>query len=158
MQDQQELKILKDSIWVEQEQDKFKIFVSYPLRSPAKNLFPPALSNSKQAKGASEALVKKLEKKNLLEKFHDEMQKSLKQGHIKILSEKEIEQLKDTPVYFPFLNYQTKSSSSTQKLRPINNSSAPHVSGSLNLHLIPGPTVLNNPKTISHHGTTMRLQ
>ena len=58
MQDQQELKILKDSIWVEQVQDKFIIFVSHPIRSPAKNLFPPALSNRKQAKGASEALVK----------------------------------------------------------------------------------------------------
>ena len=146
---------------MEQVQNKFVIFVSYPLRSPAKNLFPPALSNSKQAKGASEPIVKKLEKKNLLNKFHEEMEKSLNEGHIKILSEKEIEQLKDTPVYFPFLNYQIKAGSSTQKLRPINNSSAPHVSGSLNLHLIPGPTVLNNPKTILtswyHHAFAVAL-
>ena len=61
--------------------------------------------------------MKKLSKKNLVAKFHGEMSKSLEHGHIKILTEAEIDGLKNETVYFPFLNYLIKMGSSTQKQR-----------------------------------------
>ena len=49
---------------------------------------------------------------------------------------------------YAFLNYSEKSSSTSQKIRPVSNTSAPHVSGSVNSKLPRGPNMIGNIRSI----------
>ena len=62
------------------------IMCHYPLDGPVNELYPPSASNSLQYKSATKSLVRKLKKKGLLEEFHQQMVKSVKEEHCVMLS------------------------------------------------------------------------
>ena len=63
---------------------------------------------------------------------------------MRILSDEEAKIILSRPHCFSFLNYTEKESSSTQKIRPVTNSSSPHPSGSINHRLVIGPNLNNS--------------
>ena len=67
---------------------------------------------------------------------------------MKLLSKTEGEEIMKSYHCFSFLNFQPKDSSSSQKIRPVTNSSSNHVSGSVNARTPRGPNLLNNLRTI----------
>ena len=65
---------------------KMKVIMCYyPLNGPVNELYPPSASNSLQYKSATKSLVRKLKKKGLLEEFHKQMVKSVKDEHCVML-------------------------------------------------------------------------
>ena len=67
---------------------------------------------------------------------------------MKILTEKEEDELKDLPCSYQLINYVKKPTSTTTKLRVVTNSSIRRLGGSLNSNLIMGPNILNQVANI----------
>ena len=121
---------------------------SYPFIGDIAEMSSAEKSNFKGAVATTRALFKKLHKVGQAEAFHAEIQRSIDEGHMRLLyKSEEVEILKDFHC-FSFLNYQLKDASSSQKVRPVTNSSSNHPSGSVNSRTPRGPNMLNNLKTI----------
>ena len=101
-----------------------------------------------QYRAASKSLFKKLKKKKLLTDFHAQMLKSIKEGHVKMLSVEEGRKLLKECHAFSGINYATKLASTTHKLRLVTNSSSSHPNGSLNSHTPKGINLLTCLKTV----------
>ena len=56
--------------------------VSYPLDGDVNDLYSPAKSNSERYKKATKGLYQKLKNKKLLELFHEQFVKSMREGHM----------------------------------------------------------------------------
>ena len=126
----QELKIFSDNLWVEQVPGKpgfIRIRVDYPLNDKIETLYAPEKSSSSQQKRSTKALFRKLEKAGLTAQFHEQITKSVEDGHIEILSNRDAEIILQRHHCFSGINYQCKASSKTQKLRGVTNSSSYHV-------------------------------
>jgi hypothetical protein len=124
---------------------------SYPFIGDITELYSADKSNFKCAVATTRALFRKLHKVGQAEAFHAEIQTSIDEGHMRLLSKsEEVEILKDFHC-FSFLNYQLKDASSSQQVRPVTNSSSNHPSGSVNSRTPRGPNMLNNLKTIWEH-------
>ena len=108
------------------------IMCHYPLDGPVNELYPPSASNSLQYKSATKSLVRKLKKKGLLEDFHAQMVKSVKEDHCVMLSKEEAKEMLKKNHCFSCINYARKAGSISHKLRLVTNSSSNHVNGSLN--------------------------
>ena len=67
---------------------------------------------------------------------------------MKVLTKAEESQVLQDFHCFSYLNFQLKDSSSSQKVRPVTNSSSSHPSGSFNSRTCKGPNMLNNLKVI----------
>ena len=87
---------------------KYFVKVTYPVLGDVKTLYAPKLSNSEIAKKKSIALFNKLRKLELVEAFDLEIQKGIKDGHIRFLSAKEQEEVLSGPHCFSGLNYSLK--------------------------------------------------
>ena len=61
------------------------IRVSYPLDADVNDLYSPAKSNSEWYKNATKGLYQKLKNKKLLELFHEQFCKSMREGHMEML-------------------------------------------------------------------------
>ena len=81
-------------------------------------------------------------------KFHEEIVKSITHNHMRILGDEETKTILSNPHCFSFLNYTEKASSSTQKIRPVTNSSSPHPNESINHRLPIRPNLLNSMKKV----------
>ena len=126
-----------------------RIWVDYPLNGDIHDLYRPGLSNGGQMLGQSKALFRKLKKAGLTEAFQEQMDKSVREGHMEILSKEEAAAALSGPHCFSGINFQCKASSKTQKLRVVTNSSSFHSSGSLNSHILVVEISLEDLRTSS---------
>ena len=124
------------------------ILCDYPFLGDVSQLYLPAMSNRKGAMRTTASLFAKLHKRGLASKFHDEIEKSINDGHIEILTSQRESEILSQSHCFAFLNYAKKASSSSQKIRPVSNTSAPHESGSINSRLPKGPNMIGNIRSI----------
>ena len=120
---------------------------SYPLDAPVEVLYNPSLSNSAQYRAASKSLFKKLANKKMADSFHEQMTKSIKEGHAHVIPPDELKNVLGENHCFSGINYALKEEGS-HKVRLVTNSSSNHVSGSLNSHLPTGPNYLANLKVV----------
>ena len=141
IKDLDELNVLRKCIRLEEQQDgRTKVFVTYPQRKDPNIIFSAQNSNYRVARASSIRLRQTLLKRNLLDQFHQMMQKTLEDNHCEEISFSP----EDTPANFISLNYQEKDSTS-QALRPVSNSSLPNRSGeSLNSNSLSGPPWLGS--------------
>ena len=150
MQELAELELIKNCISVKEDPVTHQLFVeaSYPFIGDIENLYSSDKSNFGGAVSTTRALFKKLHKVGRAQDFHAEIVKSINEGHMKLLSKTEGEEMMKSFHCFSFLNYQLKDSSSSQKVRPVTNSSSNHISGSVNARTPRGPNLLNNLRTV----------
>ena len=120
------------------------ILASYPFIGDIETLYSADKSNYAGAVNTTRTLFKRLHKVGKADEFDQEIQKSINEGHMRILSQQE----KDTVLAgfhcFSFLNFQLKESSTSHRIRPVTNSSSSHVSGSSNSRCPRGPNMLAN--------------
>ena len=90
----------------------------------------------------TKTLFRKLNSKGLASAFHDEIEKGVADGHLKMLSGLETEAIMKQSHCFSFLNYTQKIAAKGHKIRPVSNSSANHPSGSANSWLPKGSSNL----------------
>lgn len=151
LEEQRQLAILRNAIYLREVAPGIsQVRLNYPLDGPRDELFHPKLSNYNQAKRSSINLVRKLKKAGKLQDFENEMIKSVDRDQIKVLSQKEAQEIMKGPHNFILLNYACKESKegADHNTRPVSNSSCYHVSGSLNSHCIRGPQLLGNLRKI----------
>ena len=74
------------------------IRVSYPLDADVNDLYSPAKSNSERYKNATKGLYQKLKNKKLLELFHEQFCKSMREGHMEMLTQEEAKVLLSSSV------------------------------------------------------------
>ena len=118
----QELKILSQNIWVEEDPKKpgfNRIVVDYPLNDKVEVLYAASKRNSSQQKKSTIALFRKLQKAGLTDQFHEQITKSIEDGHIEVLSARQAEQVLSRPHCFSGINFHCKQSSKSQKLRVV---------------------------------------
>ena len=82
-----------------------RIWVDYPLNGDIQDLYRPGLSNSNQMLGQSKALFRKLKKAGLADAFQEQMDKSVREGHMEILSEEEAQAALPGPHCFSGINF-----------------------------------------------------
>ena len=147
-----QFKLIKDNIEYVENEDKVTgyIIFNYPFitKTTFEELYRPHLSNFEAAKTTTKKLFRKLNKINKVQEFHDEILKSIDQNHIRILTDSEAKQALASSHCFSFLNFVQKQGSSSQKIRPVTNSSSHHQSGSINAHLPIGPNLLGSLKAV----------
>ena len=81
----------------------------------------------------------------MLENFHFEFSEGIKEGHIRILSQSEINELFSKSHNFVFINFTEKTDSALTKIRPVSNSSAVNKAGkSLNQAIVVGPQLIGS--------------
>ena len=135
-----ELQQIKNNMFIVEKGLKKEIHCKYVLKVDPFVAFSAKLSNFEAAKCSALRLRKKLEKSDLLEAFHNEILKTMNDGHIEKISYKN----SDEPSHFIILNYVMKDSIS-QPLRIISNSNFPNKGGhSLNSCVIKGPAKLGS--------------
>ena len=93
-------------------------------------------------------MYQKLTNKKLLEPFHEQFTKSLKEGHMEMLTLQQAEEALKLAHCFSRVNYQMKPSSVSHELRMVTNSSSVHQSGSLNSHCPKGLNLIGSLKNI----------
>ena len=101
--DMKELKLLSEHMWIERcpvDPGVSRIWVNYPLNGDIQDLYRPGLSNSNQMLCQSKALFKKLKKAGLADAFQEQMDKSVNEGHMEILSEEEARAALSGPTAF----------------------------------------------------------
>ena len=150
VQELAELELIRNCISVKEDPVTHQMFVeaSYPFIGDIETLYSSSKSNYSGAIATSSQLFKKLHKVGKAEEFHAEILKSIDENHMKLLTKSEGEEMMKSFHCFSFLNYQLKDSSSSQKCRPVTNSSSNHVSGSVNARTPRGPNLLNNLRTV----------
>ena len=119
-----------------------RVLFSYPFRCKFDEAFSPEKSNLAGALSTSKTLFKKLHSKGLAQAFDAEIAKGVNDGHLKILSLSETNNILKESHCFSYLNYTQKLSSQGHKIRPVSNSSANHQSGSANSWLPKGSSNL----------------
>ena len=102
--------------------------------APVDQLYHPSKLNCERYKNATKSLYQKLKNNKLLEAFHEQFTKSLKEGHMEILTPKQAEEVLKLAHCVIRVNYQMKPSSVSHEQRMVTNSSSVHQSGSLNSH------------------------
>ena len=80
--------------------------MSYPLDASVDQLYHPSKSNSESYK----SLYQKLKNKKLLEAFHEQFTKSIKEGHMEMLTPEQAEVVLRLAHCFSGVNYQMKPS------------------------------------------------
>ena len=148
----QQFQLIKNSLTYvppeSEDQDGFMLF-DYPfIGGEFEYLFRPELSNLQGAKRTTRTLFNKLRKIDKIKEFDEEMKKSITCGHLKVLTYEEKENVLSHAHNFSFLNFVIKESSSSQRIRPVTNSSSHHTSGSINSHLPVGPNLISSIKTV----------
>ena len=153
VQELAELELIRNCITVKRNPVTNQDYVeaSYPFIGDLETLYSPEKSNYNGAVSTTRSLFKKLHKIGRAEAFNEEIEKSISEGHMQLLSKAEGEAIMKKFHCFSFLNFQLKDSSSSQKIRPVTNSSSSHVSGSANNRMPRGPNLLNNLRTIWEH-------
>ena len=125
--------------------------MSYPLDGDVNDLYSPAKSNSERYKKATKGLYQKLKNKKLLELFHEQFVKSMREGHMEMLTPEEAKVLlASLPHCFSGVNFAQKPGSISYDLRVVTNSSSVHQSGSLNSHCPKGLNLIGSLNIISH--------
>ena len=138
-----ENKLILDNISViKDSKGNDRILFKYPFRCKFDEAFSPEKSNYTGALATTKILFKKLHSKALAQAFNDEIEKGVNDGHLRILSLPETNDILKQSHCFSFLNYTQKLSSSGHKIRPVSNSSANHQSGSANSWLPKGSSNL----------------
>ena len=142
IKDLEELEILSRCISVIDTVDGKKIMVSYPLKENALEYFSAKNTNREAARINTIRLRERLVKNNLLDSYHEEMEKSLERGHISFFDDYH----KNTsPQLFIFQNFMLKESSSSHACRPVSNSGTKNRSGhDLNSMTLAGPNFMCN--------------
>ena len=127
------------------------VYVSYPLDGDVHDLYGPAKSNSERYKKATKGLYQKLKNKKLLEKFHEQFVKSVREGHMECLTPEESKMLlASMPHCFSGVNCAHKHGSESHELRVVTNSSSVHQSGSFNSHCPKGLNLIGSLKNLFH--------
>jgi hypothetical protein len=121
---------------------------AYPFIGDLPTLYSPEKSNYKGAISTTRSLFRRLHRIGKAKDFDDEIQKSIAESHMRILTKVEEAQVLSDFHCFSFLNFQLKDASASQKVRPVTNSSSSHPSGSFNSRTCKGPNMLNNLKVI----------
>ena len=122
--------------------------MNYPVLGNVSELYAANLSNSNIAKRKTVALFKKLRKLDLVEQFHSEILKGVSEGNMRFLSKKEELEILSGPHCFSGLNYAQKPGSTSQRVRPVADSSLYHPSSSLNSRLPVGPSFIGSLRSI----------
>ena len=140
LQEMNELKSIRASLSVQPHPTSkcFIILCDYAFLGNVNQLYLPAMSNRKGAMRTTASLFAKLHKRGLASKFHDEIEKSITDGHMEVLSSRREAEILSQSHCFAFLNYAEKASSSSQKIRPVSNTSAPCEISSINSRLPKG--------------------
>ena len=128
--------------------EKEIILASYPFIGDLKTLYAPEKSNMAGAISTTRTLFRRLHKLGKAEQFNDEIQKSIKENHMKILSPEERKTVLAGFHCFSYLNFQIKEGSTSHKIRPVSNSSSSHASGSSNSRCPRGPNMLSNLRVV----------
>ena len=121
LQEMSELKSIRESLSVQKHptNNSCIIMCDYPFLGPIDVLYSSEKSNRNGAMRSTATLFRKLHKRNLASKFHAEIEKSIEDNHMSILSpDMEREILAGVHCY-AFLNYSEKLSSTSQKIRPL---------------------------------------
>ena len=84
-----------------------------------RTLYRAELSNAKHALIASKRLYKNLHKIGQYQAFNDEIRKSIERNHFRFLDDHEAQAVLNGPHAFGGINYSLKSSSLSQKIRPV---------------------------------------
>ncbi len=85
---------------------------SYPFIGDLPTLYSPEKSNYKGAVATTRSLFKRLHRIGKAKDFDDEIQKSISESHMKILTKAEESQVLSDFHRFSYLNFQLKDSSS----------------------------------------------
>ena len=116
-----------------------RIFVDYPFTVDVQEAFHHKFSNVNIAKKNTERLRERLMKLNLHKTFHEEMVKSLDQGHTGLVEDYSLHL---QPQLFVLINFVLKDSTS-QACRPVSNSGANNTRGfNLNDSTLSGPSCI----------------
>ena len=144
--EKENLKLLQKNIWLEtnpNDPQKKIVKCRYLLKEPASKLYNSRDSNYKLALESSIRLRNKLEKLNLLERYHNQLKEEVESGYIEVLDIEEVD--KSMPVYFSTINYVLITTAVKDKLRQTQNCSFYHKNGSLNYNSIEPPALLGDP-------------
>ena len=144
--EKENLKLLQKNIWLEtnpKNPEKKIVKCRYLLKEPANKLYNFKDSNYKLALESSIRLRNKLEKLNLLERYHNTLKEEVEDGFIEVLDIKDIDN--SMPIYFSTINYVLITTAVKDKLRQTQNCSFYHKNGSLNQNSIEPPALLGDP-------------
>ena len=91
LQNQRERKMIKDALRFDAKKGVIET-AYYPTESTFNDIFPPSLSNEKEATAISRKVFKRLKASGQLKAFQEAFQKYLDLGYMRILSKKEMEE------------------------------------------------------------------